>query len=41
MTYDEIMDAIFKNPRTKYIPPLYVIQVVMILEDIGVIKKGA
>lgn len=39
MEFDDALEIILRDDRTRKIPVLYVIQVVMILDEMGLLKE--
>lgn len=39
MTFDEVLEVILRDERSKKVPILYIIEVVMILEDMSMLKE--
>jgi len=40
MSFDEVLEVLLRDERSYKIPILYIIETVMILDDIGVFKGG-
>lgn len=39
MTFDEVLEIVLRDERSKKIPILYIIECVMILDDLNVLKE--